>query len=256
MLEEIRLYVMERQFNLTIKGCSWPDYKPCPVIIILLNQLKRAQRYRQVLPTGLNQFETRNLAESYVVDIDKKTCSCRVWQLNGYGCVHSVATISYLNSDVGNYVDPMYYGAIYKNTYKYPMCGMNGSNMWSSTKFIAPLPPLKRKMQGRPKVNRRKDASERGARHTVSKVGKKVKKRKRADGNDGEGSSGKKAMDVTDEQGTRGNKGSNGNDGEGSSGKKAIDVTDEQGTMGNKGNNGDDGKGRTIMDVHGIGVHS
>ena len=45
MLEEIRLYVMERQFNLTIKGCSWPDYKPCPVITILLNQLKRAQRF-------------------------------------------------------------------------------------------------------------------------------------------------------------------------------------------------------------------
>lgn len=45
MLEEIRLYVMERQFSLTIKGCSWPDYKPCPTIKILLNQLKRAQRY-------------------------------------------------------------------------------------------------------------------------------------------------------------------------------------------------------------------
>ena len=45
MLEEIRLYVMERQFNLTIKGCSWPDYKPCPTITILLNRLKSAQRF-------------------------------------------------------------------------------------------------------------------------------------------------------------------------------------------------------------------
>ena len=124
--------------------------------------------------TRLNQFETRNLGESYIVDVDKKTCSCRVWQLNGYGCVHSVARISYLNSDVGNYVDPMYYGAIYKNTYKYPMRGMNGSNMWPPTEFIPPLPPLKRKMPGTPKVNRRKDSSEKDARHTVSKVGKKI----------------------------------------------------------------------------------
>ncbi|XP_052623612.1 uncharacterized protein LOC128128896 [Lactuca sativa] len=182
-----------------------------------------SESFNNVLPNGLNQFETRNLAESYVVDIDKKTCSCRVWQLNGYGCVHSVATISYLNSDAGNYVDPIYYGAIYKNTYKYQMRGMNGSNMWPSTEFFIPLPPLKRKMPGRPKVNRRKDASERGARHTVSKV----KKRKRADGNEKEGSSGKKAMDGKDEQGTRGNKGINGNDGEGSSGKKAMYGKDE-----------------------------
>ncbi|CAH1445476.1 unnamed protein product [Lactuca virosa] len=109
-------------------------------------------------------------------------------------------------------------------------------------------------MPGRPKVNRRKDASEKGATHTVSKVGKiflcsvckqaghnkvtcsqaekptkfKVKKRKRAYCNVGEGSSGKKAKDVTDEQGSKGNKGINGNVGEGSSGKKSMDVTDEQ----------------------------
>ncbi|CAH1446530.1 unnamed protein product [Lactuca virosa] len=145
----------------------------------------------------------------------------------------------------------MYYVEIYKKTYKYPMHGMNGRNMWPSMEFIAPLPPLKRKMQGRPKVNRRKDASERGARHILSKVGKKimcsvckqvghnkvtcsqaekptklkVKKRKRTDGNDGEGSSGKKAMDGKDEKGTRGNKGTNGNDGEGSSGSN-CDVSD------------------------------
>ena len=45
MLEEIRLYVMERIYNLKIKGSSWPDYKPCPAITLLLNQLKKEQRY-------------------------------------------------------------------------------------------------------------------------------------------------------------------------------------------------------------------
>ncbi|CAH1436434.1 unnamed protein product [Lactuca virosa] len=163
-----------RHFHLSMKGSSSPDFEPCPSITSLLNQLKKDQRYWQVLPTGLNQFETRNLAESYVVDLDKKTCSCRVWQLNGYGCVHSVATISYLNRDVGSYVDPMFFGAFYRNAYKYPLRGMNGSNMWPSTNFIPPLPPLKRKMPGRPKVNRRKDPREKTTRHTMSKVGKKI----------------------------------------------------------------------------------
>ncbi|XP_023770486.1 uncharacterized protein LOC111919104 [Lactuca sativa] len=172
MLKEIRLYVMERLYNLNMKGCSWPDFIPCPSITLLLNKLKRDQRYWHVLPSGLNQFETRNLAESYVVDLDKKTCTCRVWQLNGYGCVHSVATISYLNRDVATYVDPMLYDVFYKNTYKYHIHGMNGSNMWLVTEFIPPLPPLKRSMPGRPKVNRGRDVSEKLPRHTVSKAGK------------------------------------------------------------------------------------
>ena len=44
MLEEIRLYVMERQFNLSMKGSAWPEFKPCPAITTLLNKLKKAQR--------------------------------------------------------------------------------------------------------------------------------------------------------------------------------------------------------------------
>ena len=88
--------------------------------------------------------------------------------------MHSVATISYLNRDVGSYVDPMYSRAFYRNTYKYPMHGMNGSNMWPFTEFIPPLPPLRRKIPGIPKVNRRKDPSEKTTRHIVSKVGKKI----------------------------------------------------------------------------------
>ncbi|CAH1413142.1 unnamed protein product [Lactuca virosa] len=68
----------------------------------------------------------------------------------------------------------MFYGAVYKNTYKYLIQGMNGSNMWPPTDFIPPLPPMKRSMPGRPKVNRRRDASEKLPRHTVSKVGKKI----------------------------------------------------------------------------------
>ncbi|CAH1415673.1 unnamed protein product [Lactuca virosa] len=111
------------------------------------------------------------MVESYAVDLEKKTCTCRVWQLNGYGCVHSVATISFLNRDVGGYVDTMFYGAVYKNTYTYLIQGMNGSNMWPPTDFIPPLPPMKRRMPGRPKVNKRRDASEKLPRHTVSKAG-------------------------------------------------------------------------------------
>ena len=52
--------------------------------------------------------------------------------------------------------------------------GMNGSSLWPVTNYIPPLPPLKRRMPGRPTVKRRRDASERNGSHTVPRTGKKV----------------------------------------------------------------------------------
>ncbi|CAH1428078.1 unnamed protein product [Lactuca virosa] len=46
--------------------------------------------------------------------------------------------------------------------------------MWPPTDFIPPLPPMKRRMPGRPNVNRRRDASEKLPMHTVSKAGKTI----------------------------------------------------------------------------------
>ncbi|CAH1444419.1 unnamed protein product [Lactuca virosa] len=131
-------------------------------------------RYWQVLPSGLNTFETRNLGESYGVDMEKKTCTYRIWQMNGYGCVHSVATISYVNRDVEAFVDPLYCACIYMNTYKYSIGSMNGSAMWPPIDYIPPLPPLRRKMPGRPTIKRKRDGTEVSGSYRVSKAGKKM----------------------------------------------------------------------------------
>ncbi|XP_023755031.2 uncharacterized protein LOC111903502 [Lactuca sativa] len=176
MLEDIRLYVMQRMCSLRQKGSGWGHLDVCPNIRLALNELKIQQRYWQVLPSGLNTFETRNLGESYGVDLEKKTCSCRIWQMNGYGCVHSVAAISYVNRDVEVFVDPLYRACIYMNTYKYTIGCMNGSAMWPPTEYIPPLPPLKRKMPGRPTIKRKRDNTEVTGSHRVSKADKKIVK--------------------------------------------------------------------------------
>lgn len=77
-------------------------------------------------------------------------------RLNMYGCVHLVVTISFLNINVDYVVDPLLAGTVYMNSYKYSLHGMNVSNMWPTTKYIPPLPPMKRRMSARPTIKRRK----------------------------------------------------------------------------------------------------
>lgn len=43
-VEEIRLYVMEKQFSLSIKGSSWLEFNLCPTIITLVNQLQKSSK--------------------------------------------------------------------------------------------------------------------------------------------------------------------------------------------------------------------
>ncbi|XP_023743563.2 uncharacterized protein LOC111891725 [Lactuca sativa] len=175
MLEDIRIYVMQRMVTMKLTGQGWNAYSVCPNIRIRLNMLQTEQRHWHVISCGGMKFEARKMDEAFTVDVEKKECSCRLWQLNGYGCVHSVTTLAYLNlTPDGPYVDPMYLAALYHNTYKQPIHGMNGQNMWPSTDLIPPLPPLKRRMPGRPTIKRRRDASERMGKHTVCKAGKKV----------------------------------------------------------------------------------
>ena len=119
------------------------------------------------------KFITRKIDESYIVDVRKKECICRLWQLNENGYVHSVATLTYLNiTPDGAYVDPLYLGAFFHNTYKQSISGMNEMSMWHFTNFLPPLPPLKRRMPGRPTMKRIWDASERFGKHMVSKARK------------------------------------------------------------------------------------
>ncbi|XP_023737242.2 uncharacterized protein LOC111885194 [Lactuca sativa] len=116
MLEELRMYMMNKLFTAKLNGWS-SDVSP--EIRLRLNELKVNQRFWEVLPSGLNQFETRSRSKAYDVDLDKRTYLCMMWQLNGYGCVHYVAAISYLNRDVEKYMDPYFCREMYIKTYQY-----------------------------------------------------------------------------------------------------------------------------------------
>ncbi|CAI9265482.1 unnamed protein product [Lactuca saligna] len=177
MLEEIRIYVMERLYRQKIKGQSW-DLTICPTIRLKLSKLKDLQRFWKVIPSGYQQYEVRLGYDAYVVDIGSRTCACRTWQLTGYPCVHGYACIASLNRDVEEYVSPWFTTSMYLNCYRNTINPLNGSDMWPHVYYISPLPPKRRRLPGRPSTKRKRDQIERknqGKKHSITKRGSVMK---------------------------------------------------------------------------------
>ncbi|CAI9288416.1 unnamed protein product [Lactuca saligna] len=175
MLEEIRIYAMERMYRMLLEGQSWGNLKICPSIRLKISKLKKQQRFLGVIPYGVQKYEVRIGNDGYAVDLNNNTCGCRSWQVSGIPCVHAVAAISYLNRNAEDYVAPWFHTTMFLTCYNHTINPLNGSSMWPEAPYMKPLPPQKRRLPGRPTLKRKKDQSEMESkgkrRHTISKAG-------------------------------------------------------------------------------------
>ncbi|CAI9276286.1 unnamed protein product [Lactuca saligna] len=135
--------MMDRIYNMKLKGQQWGNHI-CPEIRDKVNLLKNLK--------GI----------------------IRLWHLNGYGCDHFVASISFLNRDAEAYVYNMFSTTTFRKAYNYRIAPMNSSDMWPEINYTPPLPPIIRRMPGRPATKRKKSTTENTGTHRVSKDGKKM----------------------------------------------------------------------------------
>ncbi|CAI9280098.1 unnamed protein product [Lactuca saligna] len=90
-----------------------------------------------VHPSGLNAFE----------------------ELSGIPCVHAQATIIYTQQDPTRFISTWFGKDKFLTTYEYNILPVNGSNMWEPTPYTKPLPPIERRMPGRPCMKRKRHVS-------------------------------------------------------------------------------------------------
>jgi len=94
---------------------------------------------------------------AYGVDLNRRACECRRWQLRGFPCLHGIAAISNLNQNAEAFVAHCYTKQSFLSTYTFNVHPLNGSAMWPISISHKPLPPKKRRLPGRPTVNRKKE---------------------------------------------------------------------------------------------------
>lgn len=119
------------------------------------------------------KLENRKL--KHVVDIMKKSCSCREWDLTGIPCQHAVCAIYFNNSHPEQFVDHWYTKTTYVKAYTYYIQPVPGRELWEPTGKEKIEPPEFRKMPGRPPKARRKDKNEVKKTENLHRVGRKMR---------------------------------------------------------------------------------
>ncbi|GKE27556.1 transposase, MuDR, plant [Tanacetum coccineum] len=159
MLEEISVLCMERLQKMREKHAKWND-GICPNIRKKLEKYKDLHRHWNAIPSDESRFEVRNGYEEFKVDERSRSCSCKGWQLSGIPCEHGIAAIYFLHKGPKNYVSDWYNKDVLVNAYNHYIEGMNGMEQWRTTDYQKPLPPIVRRMLGRPPHKRKRDAME------------------------------------------------------------------------------------------------
>ncbi|XP_060217169.1 uncharacterized protein LOC132644588 [Lycium barbarum] len=154
MLEEIKIKVMERMNQMREFAEKWVG----EVSPMAMKTLKE-------------NVEVKDPPYKHVVNLKKKACSCRSWQLKGIICAHAITAIQYKSLEVEAFVEPWYKKATYLKAYNKFIQPMTNMKMWPKSTRPPIEPPKIAEMPSRPKKKRNRDADE-----PKKKIGKATRK--------------------------------------------------------------------------------
>ncbi|XP_057251346.1 uncharacterized protein LOC125491532 [Beta vulgaris subsp. vulgaris] len=158
MLEDIRTSLMQR---LIAKREELEKYKGsiCPRIQAKLEKEKDWAASCNVMPSSKMVFQVSHRLDTLTVDLTRRVCTCRKWELTGIPCCHAVACIFFLHQEAESYVHEWYKKETHLLSYSSAIPPCVGERHWPRVELLIDPPPIK-VGPGRPRKNRRKDPHE------------------------------------------------------------------------------------------------
>ncbi|XP_012846546.1 PREDICTED: uncharacterized protein LOC105966532 [Erythranthe guttata] len=163
MLEWIRKALMTR-FQVKRAGMLKHNGKIGPNIFKKLEKIKTASGNCFPTWSGGMVFEVECYEGVSVkqcsVNLEAKTCTCRMWDVSGIPCKHAVSAIFLNKQQPEDYLHPCFSRDAYLATYNFQIFPVPGEHDYVSTGLPPLLPPIMKKQPGRPKKKRNKTADE------------------------------------------------------------------------------------------------
>ncbi|WMV54943.1 hypothetical protein MTR67_048328 [Solanum verrucosum] len=131
-----------------------------PMASLVLEENKDYAGDCQVRFNGQFGYEILDGHYRHIIDIRKKTCTCRTWQLRGIPCQHVVLAYQHAGQDPEDHVVHWYRKDTFMKAYNYFIQPIHNMKMWPHTSDIVIEPPEPKQMPGRPPKCRRKSKDE------------------------------------------------------------------------------------------------
>ncbi|XP_050241351.1 uncharacterized protein LOC126690281 [Quercus robur] len=174
MREWIRVRLMTRMYSKR-SGIEKFTSDICPNIVQKLEQLKVDSKLFSAIPSRCYIYEVDNEYERHVVNLIRKCCTCRVWDLTGIPCKHGIAAIYKNLERPKDYVHACFRKDAYVAAYKEMITLLLGQDEWVETNLLAPVAPIVYKPTSRPSMKMKKDANEPNNPYTVSRSYRPIK---------------------------------------------------------------------------------
>ena len=129
MMEIIRRQLMKR-FHVKRNGMMQYSQIVCPRILQKLKFSKTNSRICLTNFGGYRTFEVKHCdGNQNVVNLFKRTCKCKKWQLIGIPCDHGVVAIYKDKGRLKNYLDGYYSNETFLKCYAYHKSNARGGNV-------------------------------------------------------------------------------------------------------------------------------
>ena len=169
MLDKIRQMIMEKfELRQRIAAAKFVGHKIIPSVMKKLlaktRGLKMTMIRRAPFEAEVTAKDRENREWRYPVNLEKKTCSCRQWQISGLPCIHALFFITSLRgpaTEIDQYVDEYYSVAKFNATYAENVPSIESQYQWDiiDPGFILHA-PLQTRAPGRPKKIRIRSSAE------------------------------------------------------------------------------------------------
>ena len=161
LIDGLRKKLMVMNSNRSIESEKWTTIL-CPVMEKDLKNKVEVGRTWNVIRSSSKIFEVCGDV-SVMVDCESRTCSCCLWQINGFPCTHAVAAILGNRESVYDYVECYFKSEFFRKAYESPVfpipdIGKGLGNKGSISSVI--LPPITKRPAGRPPTKRIKSSAE------------------------------------------------------------------------------------------------
>jgi hypothetical protein len=119
MCEHIRKKLMVRIKKNRTRAANWSGMI-CPNVFKKLKMNIELSGKCLVLWNGEDGFEVQEREDrKYIVNLQKRECSCRYWQLSGLPCCHVISCIYKASQKLDDFITPCYSKEAYMKTYQH-----------------------------------------------------------------------------------------------------------------------------------------